>query len=120
MLAGGPTADQWPDSQDAPVYCHPVHSIAVLAEPDVIAFDLAIALETFGRVRLASGGAGYRVRVCGCVPVVAAGPIGITTEFGLDELADADTIIVPGRNDVSTEILVEVVASFQEANKNSH
>jgi transcriptional regulator GlxA family with amidase domain len=118
MLAGGPTADQWPDSHDAPVYCHPVHSIAVLAEPDVIAFDLAIALETFGRVRLASGEPGYRVRVCGCEPVVAAGPIGITTEFGLDELADADTIIVPGRNDVSTEVRDDVVVALKAAHSN--
>jgi transcriptional regulator GlxA family with amidase domain len=95
-----------------------VHSIAVLAEPDVIAFDLAIALETFGRVRLASGEPGYRVRVCGCEPVVAAGPIGITTEFGLDELADADTIIVPGRSDVTTEVRDDVVVALKAAHSN--
>ncbi|MDT5219504.1 MAG: hypothetical protein QOF15_1609 [Mycobacterium sp.] len=118
MLAGGPTADQWPDGHDAPVYCHPVHSIAVLAEPDVIAFDLAIAVETFGRVRLASGEPGYRVRVCGCEPVVAAGPIGITTECDLNELASANTIIVPGRNDVTTGVRDDVVVALKAAHSN--
>src|SRR3954447_1611675 len=103
MIAGAPTADQWPDSHDTPVYCHPVHSIAVLAEPDVIAFDLAIALETFGRVRLASGEPGYRVRVCGWRPVLAAGPIGIPPGFGLGQVRGAHPNNRPGRNDVSTE-----------------
>jgi len=104
MVLGVGVADQWPSSHYAPVYCQSMHAVAVLAEPDVIAFDLAIAIETFGRARLADGGPGYRVRVCGAQPVVAAGPIGITTDFGLDELLTADTIIVPGRNDVSTPV----------------
>jgi hypothetical protein len=32
-----------------------VHTIAVLALPDTIAFDLSTAVETFGRVALSSG-----------------------------------------------------------------
>ncbi|QLL05800.1 GlxA family transcriptional regulator [Mycobacterium vicinigordonae] len=95
-----------------------MHAIAVLAESDVIAFDLAIAIETFGRVRLASGDPGYRVRVCGVESVVAAGPISITTEFGLDELGRADTIVVPGRNDVTTGVREDVVAALTTAHQN--
>lgn len=95
-----------------------MYSVAVLAEPDVIAFDLAIALETFGRVRLATGEPGYRVRVCGCEPVVAAGPIGITTDFGLDELTNADTIVVPGRNDVTSGVRDDVVVALKTAHSN--
>lgn len=96
-------------------YIANMRTVAVLAEPDVIAFDLAIAIETFGRVVLANGEPGYRVRVCGAEPVVAAGPIGITTEFGLDELANADTIVVPGRNDVTAGVRDDVVVALKEA-----
>lgn len=117
MLAGIAASDQWPDSHYAPVYCQVMHEVAVLAEPDVIAFDLAIAIETFGRVRLPTGDPGYRVRVCGAQPVVAAGPIGITTEFGLDELMTADTIVVPGRNDVSTAVRDDVIGALKTAHR---
>lgn len=95
-----------------------MHRVTVLAEPDVIAFDLAIAIETFGRTRLASGELGYRVRVCGCEPSVAAGPIRIATDFGLDELTNADTIIVPGRNDVITPVRDDVVVALKCAYDN--
>ncbi|MEM6109034.1 helix-turn-helix domain-containing protein [Mycobacterium sp. 050272] len=92
-----------------------MHSVAVLAEPDTIAFDLAIAVEVFGRVWLDNGAPGYRVRVCGCEPVVAAGPIRIATDFGLDELANADTIVVPGRNDAAAAVRGDVIAALKSA-----
>ena len=44
---------------------------------------------------------GYRVLVCGTDPVVTAGALRIGTDHGLDALAAADTIVVPGRNDVT-------------------
>ncbi|WP_096291287.1 GlxA family transcriptional regulator [Mycobacterium ahvazicum] len=92
-----------------------MHSVAVLAEPDTIAFDLAIAVEVFGRVWLANAAPGYRVRVCGCEPVVAAGPIRIATDFGLDELANADTIVVPGRNDAAAAVRGDVIEALKSA-----
>ncbi|MCV6974178.1 GlxA family transcriptional regulator [Mycobacterium bourgelatii] len=92
-----------------------MHRVSVLAEPDVIAFDLTIAIETFGRTRLANGEPGYRVRVCGAEPSVAAGPIRIATDFDLDELPNADTIIVPGRNDVTTPVRDDVVVALKAA-----
>lgn len=92
-----------------------MHAVAILAEPDAIAFDLAIAIEVFGRVWLDGGAPGYRVRVCGCEPVVAAGPIRIATDFGLDELANADTIVVPGRNDVTAVVREDVTAALKSA-----
>jgi transcriptional regulator GlxA family with amidase domain len=95
-----------------------VHVVAVLAEPDVIAFDLAIAVETFGRVRLANGEPGYQVRVCGVEPVVTAGPIRIATDFGLAELDSADTIVVPGRNDVGTPARDDVLVALKSAHRN--
>jgi transcriptional regulator GlxA family with amidase domain len=95
-----------------------MHSVAVLAEPDAIAFDLAIAIEVFGRVRLSTGAPGYRVRVCGCDPLVAAGPIRIATDFGLQELHNADTIVVPGRNDVTAGVRADVANALKSAHSN--
>ncbi len=95
-----------------------MHSVAVLAEPDAIAFDLAIAVEVFGRVWLDDGAPGYRVRVCGCEPLVTAGPIRIATDFGLDELTNADTIVVPGRNDAATAVRDDVIAALKSAYRN--
>ena len=96
MLAGSDGHGQWHDSHIPPVYCQPMHSVAVVTFPDCVAFDLAIPVETFGRVSLADGRPGYRVRVCGTDPVVRAGPLRIATDHGLDALTDADTIVVPG------------------------
>jgi transcriptional regulator GlxA family with amidase domain len=78
-----------------------MHTVAVVAMPDVIAFDLTTAVEVFGRVGLSCGGPGYRVLVCGTEPVVTAGPLRIATDHGLDALGTADTIVVPGHNDAT-------------------
>jgi transcriptional regulator GlxA family with amidase domain len=76
-----------------------MHTVAVLALPDTIAFDLSTPIEVFGRVTLHDGSPGYRVLVCGSDPVVAAGPMRIATDHGLDALGAADTIVVPARYD---------------------
>jgi transcriptional regulator GlxA family with amidase domain len=95
-----------------------VRTIAVLALPDTIAFDLSTAVETFGRVCLPSGEPGYTVLVCGAEPVVSAGPMRIATDHGLDAAAEADTIVVPGRNDVtvgtSDNVLRALTAAYAE------
>jgi transcriptional regulator GlxA family with amidase domain len=92
-----------------------VHTIAVLALPDTIAFDLSTAVETFGRVVLASGEPGYRVLVCGSEPVVDAGPLRIATDYGIEATAGADTIIVPGRNDVTITTSDGVLRALKSA-----
>jgi transcriptional regulator GlxA family with amidase domain len=92
-----------------------VHIVAVLALPDTIAFDLATAVETFGRVVRPSGEPGYRVLVCGTEPVVTAGPMRIATDHGIDELAGTDTIVVPGRNDVTVDTSDDVLEALRSA-----
>jgi transcriptional regulator GlxA family with amidase domain len=92
-----------------------VHTVAVLALPDTIAFDLTTAVETFSRVRLPSGQPGYRVLVCGTEPVVTAGPMRIGTDHGVDAAADADTIVVPGRNDVTVSTPDAVLRALKSA-----
>jgi transcriptional regulator GlxA family with amidase domain len=90
-----------------------VHTVAVLALDDVIAFDLATAVEVFSRVPLPDGSNGYRVLVCATTPTVAAGPLRIGAEHGLEALASADTIVVPGRNDVNTDVPADVLAALR-------
>ena len=92
-----------------------MHTVAVLAFPDVIAYDLAIAAQVFGLVRLGNGDQGYRVQVCGTESCVEAGPVRIGTDHGLDSLVDADTIIVPGHNDPTTAPPVQLVAALRAA-----
>ena len=92
-----------------------MHTVVVLALSDVIAFDLATAVEVFSRVPLPDGTNGYRVLVCGATPTVAAGPLSIGTEHGLDALAAADTIVVPGRNESAADVPGEVLAALRRA-----
>ena len=92
-----------------------MHTIAVLALPDTIAFDLSTPVETFGRVMLPSGEPGYRLLVCGTEPVVSAGPMRIATDHGIEAATEADTIVVPGRNDVTIGTSEEVLRALKSA-----
>jgi transcriptional regulator GlxA family with amidase domain len=73
-----------------------MHVVAILALHGVVSFDLGIACEVFGRVRTPDAGAAYEVRVCGEAPEVRAGAFSINAPAGLEGLASADTIIIPG------------------------
>lgn len=75
---------------------HPAaHHVVALALPRVVAFDLAIPAQIFGDP---GAPAGYRFTLCAPVP----GPVATTTGFdlvaprGLEALAEADTVVVPG------------------------
>ncbi|CDO85781.1 AraC family transcriptional regulator [Mycobacterium triplex] len=92
-----------------------MRSVAVLALPDVIAYDLSIAVEVFGRVPLPTGENGYQVRVCATAPEVDAGPLRIGTDHGLEALTGADIVIVPGRNDPTAETPPEVITALRSA-----
>ncbi|MBU8819852.1 helix-turn-helix domain-containing protein [Mycolicibacterium goodii] len=92
-----------------------MHTVAVLAVSDTIAFDLSTAVETFGRAQSASGEPAYRVMVCSAEPVVQAGTFRIASDHGLSDLAQADTIVVPGRHDVTGEVPAEVFAALRDA-----
>jgi transcriptional regulator GlxA family with amidase domain len=92
-----------------------VHRVVVLALDGVIAFDLATPLEVFDRVRLPDGSRPYAVRVCAAAPEVSAGAFTIRADHGLDALADADTIILPGVAEPQRPIPAEVIAALHEA-----
>ncbi|MGN9909715.1 GlxA family transcriptional regulator [Phytohabitans sp. LJ34] len=77
-----------------------MHTVAVLALDGVIPFDLATPIEVFSRTRLPTGGAPYRVRICGTGETVHAGGFTLSPPWGLDALATADTIVLPGRDEL--------------------
>ncbi|GAA0488245.1 AraC family transcriptional regulator [Paractinoplanes deccanensis] len=92
-----------------------MHEVAVLALDDVVAFDLATPLEVFSRVRLADGSVPYAVRVCAPAPRVSAGHFTIEAAFGLEALASADTIVVPGVHEPAHPVRPEVLTALRTA-----
>ncbi|NGO69848.1 GlxA family transcriptional regulator [Streptomyces boncukensis] len=73
-----------------------MHTVAILVLYGVVASDLANPIDVFGRVLLPDGRAAYRIRVCGTAPDVPSEVFTLRPPWGLDGLADADTVIVPG------------------------
>jgi transcriptional regulator GlxA family with amidase domain len=65
-----------------------MQTIAVLTFPGVVAFDLAIPCHVFGLAR-------YEVLVCG-TGRAAAGAFDVVPPHGLDAVARADLVLVPG------------------------
>jgi transcriptional regulator GlxA family with amidase domain len=95
-----------------------MHTVAVLALPQVIPFDLSTPIEVFTRTRLPDGRQGYRVQVCAEAPEVDAGAFTLRAPFGLDALAAADTIIVPGTNAPAADLHEPVRAALRQAAQN--
>jgi transcriptional regulator GlxA family with amidase domain len=89
--------------------------VAVVALPDSVAFDIATPIEIFGRTRLPDGRPGYQVQVCSPETVVPAGPMRIATDYGLEALETAHTIVVPGRHDVAAPIAEPIIAALTTA-----
>ncbi|MEU1452030.1 GlxA family transcriptional regulator [Streptomyces avermitilis] len=75
-----------------------MHTVAVLALDQVIPFDLSVPIDTFGWARLPDGRAAYRIRVCSASAddEVSAGAFALRAPYGLEALAEADTIVLPG------------------------
>lgn len=96
-------------------YASAVYCVVVLALPDAIAFDMAMPIEAFGRVRLPDGRPGYRVLVAGPETSVQAGPLELRVEEGLEALERADLVVVPGRNDPLQPSPPEVLAALRAA-----
>lgn len=89
-----PDPDEWQHCPGTVESCL-VHTVVALALPDVVAFDLAIPAQVFGHRTERER---YHFTVCAPVP----GPVPTSTGFavhadrGLEALARADTVVVPG------------------------
>ncbi|MBF6329526.1 GlxA family transcriptional regulator [Nocardia transvalensis] len=76
-----------------------MHTVAILALDHVVPADMATPIEAFGRVRLADGQRPYRALVCAPHAQVVTDAFALTVPHGLDLLAQANTVIVPGCGD---------------------
>lgn len=75
-----------------------VHTVAVVAIDGVMAFDLGIPSQVFGAATGPDGSSLYEVVVCsaGARPVDTSAGFAAAVGHGLDVLARADTVVVPG------------------------
>jgi transcriptional regulator GlxA family with amidase domain len=92
-----------------------MHKVSVLAMDGFVPFDLSVPCEVFGRASGAAGTASYSVRVCGEAAEVRSKNFTLRTEWGLEELASADTILIPGLEDPTAPILSAVLRALQSA-----
>ncbi|MEU9455265.1 helix-turn-helix domain-containing protein [Streptomyces sp. NPDC048277] len=97
-----------------------MHTVAVLVLDQVVPSDFTVPIDTFGWARLPDGRDAYRVRVCGPADEVTAagGAFTIKAPYGLDALAEADTIIVPGLADPTLAPPAEVADALRAAAAN--
>ena len=81
----------------------PVHDVAVYAFEGMAPFELGVVVEVFGLARPELGGLlaapWYGLKVCADRPGAALDSVGgftLTARHGLDDLAAADTVVIPG------------------------
>lgn len=92
-----------------------MHKIMVLALDDVVPLDFGIAYQVFGFACGPDGNALYDVEVCGPKRTIRSGAVDMRVPLGLDALAYADTIIVPGIEQPFREISVSVAKALNKA-----
>ena len=90
-------------------------NVVILALDGVLPFDLSTPLEVFGRARLPNGQPAYRVRICAPSRKVDAGALSLQVPWALNIMAEADTIIVPGRAEPTAPVPEDVLADLRTA-----
>jgi len=92
-----------------------MHDVAVLALDGVAPFDLGVPSLVFGSARTEAGAPLYRVDVCGETPRVRTMTFDLHAPFGLERLRDADTVIVPGGENMDRAFSEPVLRALREA-----
>lgn len=92
-----------------------MHKVAILALDGVIVFDLGTPIEVFGRTLTAEGEAAYEVFLAGPRDTARAGVTTLAVPHPLSHLVEADTVIVPGRDDPTAPIDPEVIQALLDA-----
>ncbi|MFI0406936.1 GlxA family transcriptional regulator [Actinomadura sp. 3N508] len=100
-------------------YVLAMHVVAVLAMDGVVAFDLAVPGQVFGMTTTSGDVPLYEVRVCtgpgGARTTPLLGHMRVDSPYGLDTLAAADTIVVPGHEDPRADPPAEVLDALRDA-----
>src|SRR2546430_6568192 len=91
----------------------PAHHVAVLVLPGVFPLELGIAAQILG------SDPQYRLTVCTPVPTRAVPTSGftVTATAGLDALSGADTVIVPGYQDVDDPVPAGALTALRPAHR---
>src|SRR3954451_8233747 len=89
------------------------HTVAILALDQVVALDLAIPSQVFGGYAESP----YSALLCGIAPGPVRTNVGfdVVTQRGLDALAEADTIVVPGFEDPLRTLPAAVLTALRDA-----
>ncbi|MEU6158516.1 helix-turn-helix domain-containing protein [Streptomyces sp. NPDC047130] len=90
------------------------HTVAIAVTDGMLNFELALAVEVFGSRPAAVTGPWYELVVCGPRPV-GSGRFLLEPDRGLEGLADADTVVVPGWADLDEPLPAELVAAVRAA-----
>ena len=89
--------------------------VAVVAFDGVVLGDLSTACEVFGLAKRKDGRAAYDVRVCSESADVESMHVALRAPWRLSSLARADTVIVPGVNDVTRPVPASVLRGIRRA-----
>jgi transcriptional regulator GlxA family with amidase domain len=94
-----------------------MHTVAAVATQGVLTFDLAVPCEVFGWDRSYLGVDWYDFKVCAADPPPLRTCTGFTidTPYGLDDVAAADTIVVPGWSSIDDEPSPELLDVLRDA-----
>ena len=94
-----------------------MHTVAAVATQGVLTFDLAVPCEVFGWDRSYLGVEWYDFKVCAADPPPLRTCTGFTidTPYGLDDVATADTIIVPGWSNIDDAPSTQLVEVLRDA-----
>jgi transcriptional regulator GlxA family with amidase domain len=88
--------------------------VAVVAFDGVVLGDLATPLEVFALARNAEGRPCYEVRTCSQQPQIESGHLTLQVPWRLSSLKRADTVIVPGIDNLDRPISEELLrANFR-------
>ncbi len=91
------------------------HMVAVVAFDGVVLGDLSTACEVFGLATRKDGRPAYEVRVCSESPNVESMHVALSVPWRLSSLAQADTVIVPGVNDLNRPVAPAVLRAIRRA-----
>ncbi|MGK5557311.1 helix-turn-helix domain-containing protein [Actinomadura kijaniata] len=92
-------------------------TVAVAVADGILHFELALAYELFGSPPPVPVEDWYEPVICGAGAVRADGRFLLEPDCGLDRLALADTVIVPGWADVDTDPPADLVAAVRAAHE---
>ncbi|MFF7637964.1 helix-turn-helix domain-containing protein [Kitasatospora sp. NPDC008050] len=91
-------------------------TVALAVTDGMLHFELALACEVFGANPIGLADPWYRLALCGPSPV-RVGRFRLEPDRGLDGLADADTVIVPGWADVDEDPPADLVDAVRAAHQ---